>query len=467
MDKITNNIVKNVRSFISCELKDAQINKFNIQKRGYSIKDIEKLLKAIESDLSRFLETKGNIILLKLFDYIENVEFHITIEGYDIISVDNFLLSVKKNILLSKHEKNSGEQKKLSNEFKKRGDGQDRVKAEEAASQKQQENTKQEDREFKDKICKAFTFIENGKLREALKIIKEIGNPENSNQKIEILKIRAKIYEVSGLSDELEDTLEELLFLLELNDDTSEYFYMLAILYENENELEKAKNIYKKFIDNLIIYYKDVNQRYKSIIYKLKENPTDEKPISPSPKPLKVEMDALTEKSESFKEKINRLSSQGSYFSDTVLISKTTPIKIDTSHQISIEDIYDSLSKIIKSKGHGFNIFTSLNEVTTKYGDIEKQRKWIIIRSIKDMPRLALGIGIVITLGKLTLDIYIIIIPEEKKETEASVYNSNIYQDIKLVQNNDSTFATFIDAITDILNLSLKSIIEDGEVKKF
>jgi ankyrin repeat protein len=363
--------------------------------------------------------------------------------------------------------KKGQEEIKRKEQEKLRFEEQDRLEKEQQEKQKRQEELRLYKRDFLDKISHGFALISQSNLSEALKLIRSLRAPEDEGEKIELLKLQSRIYNSQGLIEEEKQILQSLTSLISLDDESAEYYYSIATLYEETNELDKAASVYKQFIDLFMLDYKDINTRYKALKQKLSSPEFVQAKPTPPTKPITIIMDAFEEKTESFKERIDRLSSQGLYFSDTVYISKTTPIKIDTSIQISIQDIYEGILRTIKSREQNFNVSLSVQQVTNKYSDLEKQRQWIIIRSLKDIKRLGLGIDIVEALGKLTIDIYALVIPEEEKETEVSRYNNSIYQDIKMVQNSDSIVTTFIDAITDILNLSLKSIIEEREVKRF
>jgi len=218
----------------------------------------------------------------------------------------------------------------------------------------------------------------------------------------------------------------------------------------------------------LLFNYKDINTKYKSLKQKL-SSPEISAKLAPPPKPITVIMDALSEKPESLKQRIDRLSEQSSYYTESVFIQKDTPISIDTPHTVTIKEIYNKLKSTISTKGQEDDIALDLIRVTTKYSEVKKEKDWIVVRptSNPDISKLRLGIDIIKAPGKVAVDIYTFLSPQDPdKDQDAKAYNLSYYSDISLAkEEKNSNISIFSKAIADMIKSSLTSIVESkGEV---
>ena len=361
---------------------------------------------------------------------------------------------------------------------KKQREKEAKIKAAEEAERKKQAKLEEEKKvkeklqhkkEFLENISKGFKHISENKFPEALKLLRDIGFPEDEIEKIEILKLKSKIFEGYNRIDNQQEALVELIKMLEFKENNFEYFYNLATIYEANGKLLEAISIYKNFINNLYLDYKDVGKRYDKLQQKLSSPEVKAKLASP-PKPITVVMDALSEKSESLKERIDRLSDQNSYYTESVFINKVSPINIDTPHSVDIKELYDKLKSIIEVKGQKNDISLEIIQITTKYQDVKKDRNWIVIRPVSnpDLLKLRLGIDIIKAPGMIAVDIYTFLVPQDpKKDQDVKIYNNSYYTDISLArEEKDSNISIFTKAVTDMVKSSLTSVVEGkGEVR--
>ena len=128
-------------------------------------------------------------------------------------------------------------------------------------------------------IDKARELLKKKKYDEAIDLARKELKTERKIQAALVIAEAEKKKKMPELAIEI---LLKALKDAEINEDTQEAFYTLALLYEETGEEEKAKGVYKKFL-SAFIKYKDVEERYnklKKTTPKRKITPVSARPVS-------------------------------------------------------------------------------------------------------------------------------------------------------------------------------------------
>ena len=112
-------------------------------------------------------------------------------------------------------------------------------------------------------------YYKQGKIADAEKILFDlIRDPLFAPYKNEPEAAAAMFYLLREklLPEKMKGFAENCLQNIAFDDDNLELFYDIAVFYEEYDDPSIAKDIYKKFIDNLYMDFKDVSGRYNRLL---------------------------------------------------------------------------------------------------------------------------------------------------------------------------------------------------------
>lgn len=122
---------------------------------------------------------------------------------------------------------------------------------------------------FKNKLENAVIEIKNRHPQKALTALLSISKDSvlsEYSQRTEFLISMFYIYKYTGIHDKMMELSESCYIELEFIPEHYDILYEIAICNENYGDPEIAKKIYKSFINNLELNYKDVSARYNNML---------------------------------------------------------------------------------------------------------------------------------------------------------------------------------------------------------
>ena len=201
----------------------------------------------------------------------------------------------------------------------------------------------------------------------------------------EIMNLKSIYYRKSGLDEEYYELLQRFVLELPFEEEHLEQKYVLACTLQEKKMYKPAYKLFRQFIDNYCVDYKDddVKARYLDCKYHMDTISKASKNILNGA--INVRTDIFKYKTNGNHKKVDQIFNKRGYFSDAILLpyadDHTEYIDQNCPQEITLEAVKDKLKNILDSRG-----LTEGNDVeiqTFKYsGDSltnGKNRKLIVI----------------------------------------------------------------------------------------